>query len=66
MSPDEARTTFSAAHFVYIPLCVLAGIIVGWVLGNRSARAEVTRLRGLLAVEEERQAARRMTSNADP
>ena len=58
---EEARTVFSAAHLIYIPLCVLAGVVVGWVLGSRSARAEIARLQRLLADTEERDAARRMS-----
>ncbi len=27
----------SAAHFIYIPVCVLVGIVIGWVLGGRAA-----------------------------
>lgn len=61
MGVEEARTTFSAAHFVYIPLCVLVGLIVGWLLGARSSRAEIARLRSLLDAEEERMAAERMS-----
>lgn len=28
----------SAAHFIYIPVVVLLGIVIGWVLGSRAAR----------------------------
>lgn len=27
-----------AGHFVYIPAILLLGIVIGWVLGSRSAR----------------------------
>ena len=53
-SPEEARTVFSAAHAVYIPLCVFAGLFLGWILGARGSRAEVARLRRLLEDEEAR------------
>jgi hypothetical protein len=28
----------TAAHFVYIPCVLLAGIVMGWILGGRAAR----------------------------
>jgi hypothetical protein len=28
----------TAAHFIYIPLCILLGIVIGWILGSRAAR----------------------------
>jgi hypothetical protein len=28
----------SAAHFIYIPVVVLLGVVIGWVLGSRAAR----------------------------
>jgi hypothetical protein len=28
----------NAAHFVYIPLCILLGVVFGWILGGRAAR----------------------------
>jgi hypothetical protein len=30
--------TPSAAHFIYIPIMILVGIVIGWVLGSRAAR----------------------------
>ena len=27
-----------AGHFIYIPVVVLVGIAIGWVLGSRAAR----------------------------
>lgn len=27
----------SAGHFIYIPVILLAGIVLGWVLGSRAA-----------------------------
>ncbi len=35
--PDKGM---SSAHFVYIPGCIVLGIVIGWVLGARAARAE--------------------------
>jgi F420-0:gamma-glutamyl ligase-like protein len=58
-TPDEAGTAFSAAHFVYIPLCVLLGIVVGWLLGSRSSREEIRRLRRLLDEDDQRRAGER-------
>lgn len=28
----------TAGHFIYIPLCILIGIVFGWILGGRAAR----------------------------
>lgn len=28
----------TAAHFIYIPCVVIAGVVVGWILGGRAAR----------------------------
>jgi hypothetical protein len=63
MSAEAARSVFSAAHFIYIPLCVLLGAFLGWALGARSSRAELARLRRLLAETEEREAAERVQRN---
>jgi hypothetical protein len=30
--------TPSAAHFIYIPVMILVGIVIGWVLGSRAAK----------------------------
>jgi hypothetical protein len=46
--PDKGM---SSAHFVYIPGCVILGIVIGYVLGARAARAEA-------AVERKKAAAR--------
>jgi hypothetical protein len=35
--PDKGM---SSAHFVYIPGCIILGIVIGWGLGARAARAE--------------------------
>ncbi|MGE3277260.1 MAG: hypothetical protein AB7O67_19265 [Vicinamibacterales bacterium] len=28
----------TAGHFIYIPVILLIGVVVGWVLGGRAAR----------------------------
>ncbi len=28
----------SAAHFIYIPVMILLGVVIGWVLGSRAAK----------------------------
>jgi hypothetical protein len=28
----------TAGHFIFIPAVLLAGIIIGWILGSRAAR----------------------------
>lgn len=28
----------SAGHFIYIPIVLLLGVVVGWVLGSRAAQ----------------------------
>jgi hypothetical protein len=28
----------TAAHFIYIPMVLLVGVVVGWVLGGRAAK----------------------------
>jgi hypothetical protein len=30
--------TPSAAHLIYIPVSILIGIVIGWVLGSRAAK----------------------------
>jgi hypothetical protein len=30
--------TPSAAHFIYIPVMILVGIVIGWMLGARAAQ----------------------------
>ena len=62
MAAEEARTVFSAAHFVYIPVCVVLGLILGWILGARSAKGEISRLQRLLDAEEDAQAAQRLAA----
>jgi hypothetical protein len=46
--PDKGM---SSAHFVYIPGGIVLGIVLGWILGARAARAEA-------AVERKKAAAR--------
>jgi hypothetical protein len=31
----------SAAHFIFIPGVLLIGLVLGYVMGSRSARAEI-------------------------
>jgi hypothetical protein len=31
-------TEMTAAHFIYIPVCILIGVVFGWILGGRAAR----------------------------
>jgi hypothetical protein len=31
-------TEMNAAHFIYIPVCILIGVVFGWILGGRAAR----------------------------
>ncbi len=61
--PEETSAVFSMAHLIYIPLCIAAGGVLGWLLGGRSAQGELTRLRELLARSEEQAAARRLKSS---
>ena len=28
----------NAAHFIDIPVCILIGVVFGWILGGRAAR----------------------------
>jgi hypothetical protein len=28
----------NAAHFIYIPICILVGVVFGWILGGRAAK----------------------------
>jgi hypothetical protein len=30
--------TPNAAHFIYIPVMILLGVVIGWILGSRAAR----------------------------
>jgi hypothetical protein len=31
-------TEMNAAHLIYIPVCILIGVVFGWILGGRAAR----------------------------
>ena len=28
----------NGAHFIYIPVCILIGLVFGWILGGRAAQ----------------------------
>jgi hypothetical protein len=30
--------TPTAAHFIYIPVMILVGVVIGWILGSRAAK----------------------------
>lgn len=62
---EEARTVMSAAHLIYIPLCVLVGAALGWLLGTRSARGEIERLRRALEEDERRERAARLVGGSN-
>ncbi|MGH7298177.1 MAG: hypothetical protein ACRELB_24770 [Polyangiaceae bacterium] len=32
-------------HFIFIPCILLIGIVIGWILGTRSAKAEIDKRR---------------------
>jgi hypothetical protein len=34
-------TQFTLGHIIYIPATILIGMLVGWILGGRAARAEL-------------------------
>ncbi|MCC6746902.1 MAG: hypothetical protein IT371_04540 [Deltaproteobacteria bacterium] len=51
----------TAAHFIYIPLAITVGLIVGYALGGRAARAELERIRARLEEAERREAAARLS-----
>ncbi len=48
----------TAAHFIYIPVSILIGIVFGWILGGRAAKdaylAELRRREGRVKSEERR------------
>lgn len=60
-------TEMNAAHFIYIPVCILIGVVFGWILGGRAARdaylAELTRREERRTKKEER---RTQTTNKEP
>jgi hypothetical protein len=41
------------AHVIYIPCVLLAGIVVGWLIGVRAARAEAARRKATRADEND-------------
>ncbi|MBP7778024.1 MAG: hypothetical protein KA371_12895 [Acidobacteria bacterium] len=43
--------TPTAGHFIYIPVILLLGVVVGWVLGSRAAA-------DAMAMEQKKRAAR--------
>jgi uncharacterized membrane protein len=47
----------NAAHLIYIPVCILIGIVFGWILGGRAAKdaylAELRRREELRTKNEE-------------
>jgi hypothetical protein len=55
----------SAAHILYIPLCIFAGVYIGWRLGARSSRAELARQRALLEEMRAREARARLELSRD-
>jgi hypothetical protein len=46
------------AHFVYIPVVILIGVMIGWVLGGRAARDHYEVEKQKAAERAERKAAR--------
>ncbi|MQA30300.1 MAG: hypothetical protein GEU82_10745 [Luteitalea sp.] len=38
-TPDREGTgAVTAGHFIFIPAVLLVGLVIGWILGSRSAR----------------------------
>lgn len=54
----------SIAHAAYIPICVLLGLAIGWMLGGRSAQGEVAKL-GAEVERLEAEAAKRRLDASD-
>ena len=52
----------TSAHFIYIPMVVMVGIVIGFVLGGRAARDAMERQRH----RDEVRAARRAKRDAGP
>jgi hypothetical protein len=50
----------SAAHILYIPLCLLVGAVLGWWLGSRSSQGELERHRALLEEARAKEAETRL------
>lgn len=57
---EHTHTAFSAAHLIYIPLCIFAGVVLGWILGARSSREEISRLQDMLDDSERAATERRL------
>ena len=57
---EAAQQGISAAHLIYIPLCVLVGVVLGWLLGGRSVKEELRRARATLDRLEQRQQRERL------
>ena len=51
--------TPTAGHFIYIPVILLIGIVLGWVLGSRAAA-------DAMAVEQRRREERALRKAAPP
>lgn len=51
--------TPTAAHFIYIPMILLVGVVIGWVLGSRAAV-------DALAMEQKRREERARRKAAQP
>jgi hypothetical protein len=53
----------TAAHFIYIPVAILIGLVFGWILGGRAAKdaymAELRRRDERRTKSEERRTERR-------
>jgi len=58
--PVEGTSSFSSAHFLYIPLMLAAGVIIGWILGARGSATEIERLQAKLKSHERKAAAGRL------
>lgn len=52
----------TAAHFVFIPAVLLIGIVLGFVLGTRSAKDEAAERNQRAAEREKRRAERKSKS----
>ena len=43
----------SSLHIIYIPACIVAGIVVGWYIGSRAIRNEWDRAEKRRRIREE-------------
>lgn len=55
----------SSAHFLYIPLIVLAGLVLGFIWGRKAALDEFEAKQRLAGEREERREARRKARQAE-